>query len=60
MYTTPFRIAMGSCFESEKTDSVITYFLEVMAIMNMPAQIKSDDVPAYVSKKMKQFLLIII
>ena len=60
MYSTPFRIAMGNCFESEKTDSVITYFLKVMAIMDMPAQIMSDDVPEYVSKKMKQFLLIII
>ena len=61
MYTTPFRIAKGNYFESEKTDSVITYLLEVMAIMGIPAQIKSDDVSAYVSKKIKQvFLLIII
>ena len=26
-----------------------------MAIMGIPAQIKTDNVPAYVSKKMKQF-----
>ena len=40
---------------SEKTDLVITHLLEVMAIMGIPAQIKTDNDPAYVSKKMKQF-----
>ena len=44
----------------EKTDSVITYLLEVMVIMSIPAQIKTDNVPVYVSKKIKHFFLIII
>ena len=58
MYTTPFRIAKGNYFESEKTDSVITYLLEVMAIMGIPEQKKTDNDPAYVSKKIKQFFLL--
>ena len=44
----------------EKADSVITHLLEVMAIMGIPAQIKTDSGPAYISKKMKCFLLFII
>ena len=43
----------------EKTDSVITHLLEVMAIMGVPIQIKTDNGPAYISNKMKQFLNII-
>ena len=39
----------------EKADSVTTYLLEVMPIMDIPEQIKKDNCPAYVSKKMKQF-----
>ena len=39
---------------SEKTDSVITHFLEVMAIMEISIQIKMDNGLAYVSDKMKQ------
>ncbi|KAL6090637.1 hypothetical protein STEG23_006835, partial [Scotinomys teguina] len=34
---------------SEKADSVIMHLLEVMAIMGIPAQIKTDNAPAYVS-----------
>ena len=49
-----------AALHSEKADSVITNLLEVTAIMGIPAQIKTDNAPAYVSKKMKQFLLIII
>ena len=55
-----------SCFQwatalsSEKADLVITHLLEVMAIVGIPAQIKTDNGPAYVSKKMKHFLFIII
>ena len=35
----------------EKADLVITHLLEVMTIMGIPAQIKTDNVPAYVSKR---------
>ncbi|KAL6070467.1 hypothetical protein STEG23_006054, partial [Scotinomys teguina] len=40
---------------SEKADSVIIHLLEVMAIMGIPVQIKTDNAPAYVSNKMRQF-----
>ncbi|KAL6083314.1 hypothetical protein STEG23_007305 [Scotinomys teguina] len=50
----------ATALSSEKADSVITHLLEVMAIMGIPAQIKTDNAPAYVSGKMKQFLLITI
>ena len=43
----------ATALSSEKTDSVITHLLEVMAIMGIPVQIKTDNAPAYVSKKMK-------
>ena len=65
MYTTPL-IPTYSCFQwafafsLENADSVITHLLEVMAIMGITARIKTDNATAYVSKKMKQFLLIII
>jgi transposase InsO family protein len=39
---------------SEKADSVITHFLDVMAIMGLPIQIKTDYGPAYISNEMKQ------
>ena len=45
----------ATALSSEKADSVITHLLEVMAIMGIPAQIKTDNGPAYVSKKMKRF-----
>ena len=45
---------------SEKVDSVITHLLEVMAIMDIPAQIRTDNGLAYIPKKMKHSLLIII
>ena len=50
----------ATALSSEKADSVITHLLEVMAIIGIPSQIKTDNGPAHVSKKMKQFLLIII
>ena len=40
---------------SEKADSVITHLLEVMAVMGIPAQIKTDNSQAYVSTKLEQF-----
>ena len=39
---------------SEKAYSVITYFLEVMVIMGISVQIKTDNAPADASSKMKQ------
>ena len=46
---------MYTALNSEKADSAITHLLEVMAIMDIPAQIKTDNALAYVSKKMEQF-----
>ena len=40
---------------SAKAYLVITYLLEVMSIMGMPVQIKTDNGPAYVALKMKQY-----
>ena len=48
----------ATALSSEKADSVITHLIEVMAIMGIPAQIKTDNGPAYVSKKMKLFCLL--
>ncbi|KAL6061548.1 hypothetical protein STEG23_000991, partial [Scotinomys teguina] len=45
----------ATALSSEKADSVIMHLLEVMAILGIPAQIKTDNAPAYVSGKMKQF-----
>jgi hypothetical protein len=33
---------------SEKADSIITHLLEVMAIMGISTQIKTDNGPAYI------------
>ena len=49
----------ATALSSEKTDSVITYLLEVMAIMGIPAQIKTDNGPGYVSRKMKWFFCLL-
>ena len=43
----------------EKTELLITHLLEVMVIMGIPAQIKTDNAPAYVSKKMKHFFCLL-
>ncbi|CRH27384.1 Integrase core domain [Chlamydia trachomatis] len=45
----------ATAFSSEKADSVITHLLEVMAVMVLPAQIKTDNAPACVSSKLEQF-----
>ena len=45
----------ATALSSEKANSIITHLLEVMAIVGIPAQIKTDNGLAYVSKKMKQF-----
>ena len=50
----------ATSLSSEKADSVIINLLEVVAIMGIPAQIKTDNGPANVSRKMKQFLFNLI
>ena len=47
----------ATALSSEKADLVITHLLEVMAIMGIPAQIKTDNSPAYLSKNMKQIFV---
>lgn len=42
---------------SEKANSVITHLVEVIAIRGIPVKIKADNAPAYVSSKVKQFLV---
>lgn len=44
---------------SEKADSAIMYLLAAMTIMGAPVQIKTDNVPAHVSNKMKHFFYIL-
>lgn len=34
---------------------IITHLLETVAVMGIPAQIKTDNAPAYVSSKMQPF-----
>ena len=48
-----------TALSSKKADSVITHLLEVMDIMGIPAQIKTDNDPAYISKKMKPFFCLL-
>ena len=38
----------ATTLSSEKADSVITHLLEVMTIMGIPAQRKTDNGPAYI------------
>lgn len=45
-----------NALSSEMADFVITCLLEILAIMGMSTQIKTDNAPTYVSNKMKQFL----
>ena len=62
MYTTSLIPNSGfqwtTALSLEKTGSVIICLLEVMAIMGIPVQIKTDNAPAYISKKMKVFCLL--
>ena len=44
---------MGNC--SENTDCIITHLLEIIAIMGLCTQSKTDNAPTYVSNNMKQF-----
>ena len=43
----------ATALSSEKADAVLTHLLEAMAIMGIPAQIKTDNAPSYVSQKKK-------
>ena len=45
----------ATALSSEKTDSVIMHLLVAMAKMGIPAQIKADNGPPSIFKKMKQF-----
>lgn len=47
------RFQRATALTTEKADTIVTYLLEVMAIMGMPRQSKTDDATAYVSNKMK-------
>ena len=50
----------ATILSSEKTDYIIAHLLQIMAIMGIPAWIKTDNFPTYVSNKMKQFFAITI
>ena len=41
---------------SEKADSVITHLLTCFAVMGVPAELKTDNAPAYCSRKLAAFL----
>ena len=45
----------ATAIRSEKADCVIILLSEIMAIMGIPVQIKTDNAPTYVPNKMKQF-----
>lgn len=44
----------ATALNSEKAACVITHLLKIMGIMGITAQIKTDNVPAYVSNKIQQ------
>ena len=48
-----FGMHWTTALSSENADAVLTHLLEAMAIMRIPTQIRTDNAPAYVSKKMK-------
>ena len=48
----------ATALSSEKADSVIMHLVEVMAIMGIPLQIKTDNAPAYVSSKWNNFCIL--
>ena len=45
----------AAALRAEKAACVITHLLEIMAIMGIPAQIKTNNAHEYVSNKIKQF-----
>ena len=54
------EVQWTSALSSEKADSVITHLLEVMSMMEIPIQIRTDNCLVYISNKMKQAFLNII
>lgn len=48
----------ATAFSSEKADSVIAHLLKAIAIMKTPVQIKTDNVPAYITSKIKGFCIL--
>jgi hypothetical protein len=49
---------MGNYLSSQGPSSVISHSSEVMAIMGVPVQMKTENAPAYVSSKMKHFCIL--
>ena len=42
------RFQRATALTTEKADTIVTYLLEVMAIMGISTQIKTDNGPAYI------------
>lgn len=53
------RFQLATVLSSEKDNSINTYLLEVIAILEIPEEIKTSTVPAYVSNIMKHFFCIL-
>lgn len=51
-------IHWATALSSEKPDCVIAQLSEHMAIMEILVQIKTENIPAYVSSKIKQFFFL--
>ena len=51
------RFQWVTALNSEKANSVIKHLLEVIDIMGISVQIKTDNAPAYVSSKMNRFCI---
>lgn len=50
---TYFGFQQATALSYEKVDLIIIHFLEVMAIIGILVQVKTDNAPANISKKMK-------
>jgi hypothetical protein len=50
----------ATAVSSEKTDSINTHLLEVIAIMGVLVQIKTENAAIYISSKLKRFFHTII
>ena len=50
----------ATALSTEKTNSIITIHQKLIAIMDIPVQIKTDNTSGYISSKMKQFLHVTI
>lgn len=59
MYTTTYSgFQWAIALSSERADLVTTQLLEVMDILGIPVQFKTENALAYVSNKMKDFWLL--